>query len=864
MISEEIPILQPNEQELIFVFKGKKYPIYKGIFYSYSKKFQCTPAIQQQTEFIADFDVSEKSFKDFILACQGHSFRITGENIFDLQFLSSYWGVSDLASRVNKIIEGDPTGLARLNSIIYKIQRNINTDDDENMLAANFDKYIDDDRILSFPIHILKRLIYSPSFISSPKLDRNQKLAFLKKCLERHGKEASSIFSDLVSTPLSPVEVENLLQNDPTIVDSLQPLPRNLAVTCYVENQRKTAYMDISKSLNEAIRNLVLEIKSKKLNDTSSGNDSNSLSTAFDSFDFSKSIKDIENAVSLGDPEAEITLSYFYKYGIGVPQDTKKASELLEAASQMPKEIPVECHFAPDRSLKDQLQINQNLDLNDEFTLEKHDVTIPDSLLSPGSPRSPDSSKRSVRSRLPRKSSFEMKNAQEDRNQNKHVNFTNPDSPRNKRKKTPNSPRKTTEEDEITESPTKSHPHKNLTFKIDGNENENKEQISNENNTAQNDSDNINDIERNKDSEINDTNEKKKEEDSSHIDDDISDKKLPLLNLDPGKADVEDNTEPNISDSANFEQKHFTIPNNKDLVPRKSIDSLEIDSEPDPNALSPRQPDESYLLQSPSSEEQLKSESSLNAIPENDNESDDTQKVEVPAESSEIANESQSVDDMNTFLNELEKRNKNGQSNDNDNEKEPISTSSPLANKNEEQKSVEHDDNSIKPNEKDVINNDIPTNKDKQNNQKESNKTKENKESKGPEQNPTQNDKKISHVASQNSGIGIFGSRRYKQICKSYDNLSSRANGKMYTNYTRSGNDIGMDIGMNGNQRNRTRVVSASGGEDYANGANSLTSGSGRVSSDVSKSHMPYAIEDTANIEFLSSNPEAAIEAMKW
>lgn len=845
MISEEIPILQPNEQELIFVFKGKRYPIYKGIFYSYSKKFQCTPSIQQQTEFNADFDVSEKSFKDFILACQGHSFRITGENIFDLQFLSSYWGVSDLASRVNKIIEGDSTGLARLNSIIYKIQRNINTDDDENMLAANFDKYIDDDRILSFPIHILKRLIYSPAFIQSTKLDQNQKLAFLKKCLERHGKEASSIFSDLVSTPLSPVEVENLLQNDPSIVDSLQPLPRNLAVTCYIENRRKETYMDISKSLNEAIRNLVLEIKSKKLDDSNSSN------SAFDSFDFSKSIKDIENAVALGDPEAEITLSYFYKYGIGVTQDTKKASELIESASQMPKEIPVEYHFAQnEKPLKDQLVINQNLNVNDEFTLEKSNVTIPDSIISPSSPRSQDASRRSLRSRLPRKSSFEMKNAQEDKNQ-KHVNFTNPDSPRNKRKKTPSSPRRASEEGETEESPSKSHPKRNLTFKIEGNEH----QIPNQNSTEiDSEGPSINDLEKDKDKEINDTKEKAKEEASSNT----SEKSIPLLNLNAGKADVEDNTEPNNSDSTNFEQKHFVIPNGKDLVSRKSIDSLEIDSEPDPNALSPRiqQPGETLLLQSPSSD--FKSEASLNANADNDNESDDAKKVEVPAESSEIANDSQSMDELNSLFNESENK-KDHQQND----QKSVSPSSPLANKNEEQKSMNNNNvDQTKENEKsEKANNDLQTNKNEEiakNNQQE------NKEdSKELGQIPSVSDRKVAHIPSQNSGIGIFGSRRYKQICKSYDNLSSRASGKMYTNYTRSGNDIGSDLGMNGKQRNRNRVVSAS--EDYTNpyGANSLTSGSGRLSSDVSKSHMPYAIEDTANVEFLSSNPEAAVESMK-
>lgn len=216
MIYEEIPILQPNEQELIFIFKKKKYPIYKGIFYSYSQKFQCTPDIQQLKEYNADFDVSEKSFSDFILACQGHSFRITEENIFDLQFLSSFWDVTDLITRINKIIENDPTGLLFLNSIIYKIQKNIITENDENILAANFDKYIDDDRILTFPICILKRIVNSPSFIYSTKLDRNQKLVFLKKCLLFHGKEASSIFLDLISTQLSHQDIKNSLVSDKT------------------------------------------------------------------------------------------------------------------------------------------------------------------------------------------------------------------------------------------------------------------------------------------------------------------------------------------------------------------------------------------------------------------------------------------------------------------------------------------------------------------------------------------------------------------------------------------------------------------------------------------------------------------------
>ena len=326
MSEHEVSILHPNPEDFVFRFKGKAYPVLKGIFFCYSKKFAVTPELQAQSEFVANFDVSEDSFRVFIDACQGKSFKIPRESIFDLEFLANYWGVSDLKAKINDIIKDDKSGKLRFESTVYKVQHKLGTEADENALADNIELYIDDERLPQFPIDVLRRVLYNKSFAS---IEPTKKYEFLKKVLKFHGKQGASLFADLVKGPVDEDEVEDLLKNKFV----LQPLTLNLARSHFREAKRISSLDGIANDLNNAVRAIINNL------------DHNDVNKHVHGLDFHEAVQALENAAYLGDWRSEETLALIFSKGIGVPKNDEKAKEHAERAASLPKEIPVEADF---------------------------------------------------------------------------------------------------------------------------------------------------------------------------------------------------------------------------------------------------------------------------------------------------------------------------------------------------------------------------------------------------------------------------------------------------------------------------------------------------------------------------------------
>ncbi|OHS96508.1 hypothetical protein TRFO_09888 [Tritrichomonas foetus] len=360
MSEVEFSILHPNPEDFVFRFKGKAYPVLKGIFYCYSKKFAVTPELQQQSEYIANFDVSEESFKEFINACQGKSFSITKDSLFDLEFLGTYWGVSDLKNKINAIIKNDETGKLRLDSTVYKVKHKLGTEADEAALAENIGIYIDDERLPQFPVDVLARILYTPKFAS---LEFDKRYQFLKKVLKFHGKPASTLFADLVKQPIDEDEIEDLLQGKYV----LQPLPLNLARSHFKEAKQILSLTKIKTDLNSAIRAILDELENRQVID----------------LDFTKAITSLESAAYLGDKEAEETLSIIFGKGIGAPRDETRSAEHHERGQSMPDEIPIDADYL-------HFEIDPSFDLEPSSPLTKPEPPMLEGvLLSPTTPSSP-------------------------------------------------------------------------------------------------------------------------------------------------------------------------------------------------------------------------------------------------------------------------------------------------------------------------------------------------------------------------------------------------------------------------------------------------------------------------------------------
>lgn len=305
-MSEDHSVLRPNPGDFVFRFKGKTYPILKGIFYCYSKKFANSPELQAQTDYVVDFDVTEESFKAFINACSGKSFTITKETIFDLECLSQFWGVSDLKSRISKMIKNDQTGQLKLESTFYKVQHKLSTEQDEQSIIDNIEMYVDEERFASLPVDVLCRLLYTENFAS---IERVKKYVFLKKVLQIHGKEAASLFADLAPTNIEKEEIENLLRQR----FALQPLPLNLARRYIQTSKHVDSLYQIALKLAEALKLTISQISNQGAE-----------------LELTKAAEQLDEASKLGYNPANEILSEIYSKGVGVSQNAEIALQYSE------------------------------------------------------------------------------------------------------------------------------------------------------------------------------------------------------------------------------------------------------------------------------------------------------------------------------------------------------------------------------------------------------------------------------------------------------------------------------------------------------------------------------------------------------
>ncbi|KAK8888270.1 hypothetical protein M9Y10_039335 [Tritrichomonas musculus] len=187
------------------VYKGKKYPVnfstlkkYSNFFFNKKKDFKNLDDI----EISENLDLSEDSIQNFVLCCQNESFNITDENVFSLRQLSIFYEVPELITITNNYIQDNQEKLI-FQSILFKSQHQneeIQFDVlkyDEEIISADFFKYINNEQLLTLPIPVLYRILNR----SVPKLSeiesekQNQIIEFLFKCLDKHKRKASVLFS---------------------------------------------------------------------------------------------------------------------------------------------------------------------------------------------------------------------------------------------------------------------------------------------------------------------------------------------------------------------------------------------------------------------------------------------------------------------------------------------------------------------------------------------------------------------------------------------------------------------------------------------------------------------------------------------
>ncbi|KAK8888186.1 hypothetical protein M9Y10_039250 [Tritrichomonas musculus] len=198
------PLIRPDKN---FVFKNNKYPIdfglikkYSNYFYNERKQYKTMKDIPLQ---LNEYEICEESIPVFIACCQNQPFEITKSTVFSLYQLSIQYDVPELYKRSDEYIKKNHKNLV-LQSIQFKIQNdnsevNIDLSKEEETISSHFFEYINDEQLSSLPVHILYRIIngHQLNFNSMNSTNQNQFIEFLFKCLDKHKKEASVLFSNL-------------------------------------------------------------------------------------------------------------------------------------------------------------------------------------------------------------------------------------------------------------------------------------------------------------------------------------------------------------------------------------------------------------------------------------------------------------------------------------------------------------------------------------------------------------------------------------------------------------------------------------------------------------------------------------------
>ncbi|KAK8880696.1 hypothetical protein M9Y10_003382 [Tritrichomonas musculus] len=200
------PIKPINRANKNFVYKGKKYPInfcllkqYSNFFYNQRKHFKNTEDIKIQT---SNFEITEEAIPMFVACCQNQSFDITDSTAFSLYHLSIQYEVPGLTKLSDEYIKQNYKNLV-LQSISYIIKSRssevkFDLSKEENVISSHFFEYIDNDQLISLPVQVLYRILNNNSMNYQSLTPENQKrvVDFLFVCLDKHGREASVLFSN--------------------------------------------------------------------------------------------------------------------------------------------------------------------------------------------------------------------------------------------------------------------------------------------------------------------------------------------------------------------------------------------------------------------------------------------------------------------------------------------------------------------------------------------------------------------------------------------------------------------------------------------------------------------------------------------
>lgn len=183
-----------------FTYKKKKYPFSFEMFSLFSQLYKRNPEVFQgknEIKLIEDeerINLSEESIKDFIQYCHNIRKQINNENVISLNYLAKKYQVNQL---IDSTEEYKKKHINELKFQIYLFDSNQNEVENiqiEKEISENLSLYIQNKQLLALPIHSIFRILNNSLNNIN---DLNELMNFLFECLDKYGRSASILFSNI-------------------------------------------------------------------------------------------------------------------------------------------------------------------------------------------------------------------------------------------------------------------------------------------------------------------------------------------------------------------------------------------------------------------------------------------------------------------------------------------------------------------------------------------------------------------------------------------------------------------------------------------------------------------------------------------
>lgn len=188
-----------------FVYHNKYYPIKFDFFKYYSDYFSENQIKIQASKNIQIIDESEDKYielndeiiQSFINYVQCQKILIDSTNVISLNYLSKKYKVTSLTKFTIEYISAHHQELILPILAIHQDDSTFDTSSYEDIISDNFIQYIEDDCLLKFDVTIIYRILTKYRLKNTSKDFDTKIIDFLFKYLDKYGRKASVLFSDI-------------------------------------------------------------------------------------------------------------------------------------------------------------------------------------------------------------------------------------------------------------------------------------------------------------------------------------------------------------------------------------------------------------------------------------------------------------------------------------------------------------------------------------------------------------------------------------------------------------------------------------------------------------------------------------------